>query len=157
MTDLNEKLSLLLDDYADDNAAATLDEVIGDVNLQYRTRRYRMIGEAMRHELPPAIDTGFHSAVMARIDDQAEAQTHSPRAQSPQQPAAKHSILSWVTMPLAGLAVAASVALVTVALWHPPEPEPGHPGHRLVSADQQKIQQLVEQQIQRVAVPGSTR
>ena len=30
MTDLNEKLSLLLDDYADEKAAATLDEVIGD-------------------------------------------------------------------------------------------------------------------------------
>ena len=157
MTDLNEKLSLLLDDYADDNAAATLDEVIGDVNLQYRTRRYRMIGEAMRHELPPAIDTGFHSAVMARIDDQAEAQTHSPRAQSPQQPAAKRSVLSWVTRPLAGLAVATSVALVTVALWQPPEPEPGQPGDSLVSADQRKIQQLVEPQIQSVAVPVSTR
>ena len=55
MTDLNEKLSLLLDDYADDNSTATLDEVIGDVNLQYSARRYRMIGEAMRNELPPLL------------------------------------------------------------------------------------------------------
>ena len=30
MTDLNEKLSLLLDDYTDDDSTATLDEVIGD-------------------------------------------------------------------------------------------------------------------------------
>ena len=29
-----------------------------------------MIGETMRNELPPAIDTGFHSAVMARIHHQ---------------------------------------------------------------------------------------
>ena len=159
MTDLNEKLSFLLDDYTDDNAAATLDEVIGDVNLQYRTRRYRMIGEAMRNELPPAIDTGFHSAVMARIDDQVETQTHSPRAQAAQQPAAaKHSILNWVTLkPLAGLAVAASVAVVTVALWQPLKQESGQLDDSLVSADQQKIQQLVGQQIPGGAVPVSTR
>jgi negative regulator of sigma E activity len=157
MTDLNEKLSLLLDDYTDDNAAATLDEVIGDVNLQYRTRRYRMIGEAMRNVLPPAIDTGFHSAVMARIDDQAQMQTHSPRAQAPQQPAAKHSILSWVARPLAGLAVAVSVAMLTVALWQPLKQESGQLDDSLVSADQQKIQQLVGQQIQGGAVPVSTR
>ena len=58
MTDLNEKLSLLLDDYSEDDIDSTIDEVIGDVNLQYRTRRYRIIGEAMRNELPQAIDTG---------------------------------------------------------------------------------------------------
>jgi negative regulator of sigma E activity len=158
MTDLNEKLSLLLDDYTDDNVAATLVEVIGDVNLQYRARRYRMIGEAMRNELPPAIDTGFHSAVMARIDDQVETQTHSSRAQAPQQPAVKHSILSWVPLkPLAGLAVAASVAVVTVALWQPLKQESGQLDDSLVSADQQKIQQLVGQQIPGGAVPVSTR
>jgi negative regulator of sigma E activity len=157
MTDLNEKLSLLLDDYADDNSAATLDEVIADVNLQYSARRYRMIGEAMRNELPPAVDTGFHSAVMSRIHDQTETQAHSPRSKTPQQAAAKRSILNWVTRPLAGLAVAASVAMVTVALWQPLKQEPGQLDDSLVSADQQKIQQLAGQQVQGGAVPVSTR
>ena len=155
MTDLNEKLSLLLDDYADDNADATLDEVIGDVNLQYRARRYRMIGEALRNELPPAIDTSFHSAVMAQIHGQVEAQAHGPGSKAPQEPVAKPSILRWVTLkPLAGLAVAASVAMVTVALW---QQESGQLDDSLVSADQQKIQQLVEQKIPGGAVPVSTR
>jgi negative regulator of sigma E activity len=153
MTDLNEKLSFLLDDYADDKTAATLDEVIDDVNLQYRTRRYRMIGEAMRNELPPAIDTSFHGSVMARIHEQAEA--HSSRSELPQVAATKHSMLSWMTLkPLAGMAVAASVAMVTIALW---QQQPGPPDDSLVSAEQQKIQQLAKQQIQGGAVPVSAR
>ena len=158
MTDLNEKLSLLLDDYADDKAddkaTATLDEVVGDVNLQYRARRYRMIGEAMRNELPAAIDTGFHSTVMARIRDQAETPAHDHRSNELQAPAAKRSLLSWMTLkPLAGMAVAASVAMVTVALW---QQKSGGPGDGLVSADQQKIEQLAGQQIPGGAVPVST-
>ena len=147
MTDQNEKLSLLLDDYAEDEAATTIDEVIADVNLQYRVRRYRMIGEAMRHELPAAIDTSFHSAVMAKIHDQ------GPQSKAPHQPAAKSSLLSWVTLkPLAGLAVAASVAMVTVAWW---QQESGQLDDSLVKADQQKIQQLAGKQIQGGAVPVS--
>jgi len=158
MTDLNEKLSLLLDDYADDNSAATLDEVIVDVNLQYSARRYRMIGEAMRNELPPAIDTGFHSAVMARIHDQAEVQEHNARSKVSSEAAARPSILSWARLkPLAGLAVAASVAMVTIALWQPLKQESGQPGDSIATVDQQKIQQFVGQQVQGGAVPVSTR
>jgi negative regulator of sigma E activity len=158
MTDLNEKLSLLLDDYTDDDSTATLDQVIGDVNLQYRTRRYRMIGEALRNELPPAIDTSFHSAVMARIHDQAEVQAHNSGSITPQQATAKSSLLSWVGLkPLAGLAVAASVALVTILLWQPVKQESGQLDDSVASSDQQKIQQLAEQQIQGGAVPVSTR
>ena len=156
MTDLNEKLSLLLDDYADDNADATIDEVIGDINLQYRTRRYRIIGEAMRNELPQAIDTGFHSAVMAQIHDQAAVPTPAPIAA--QESTVRHSLLSWMTLkPLAGLAIAASVAMITVALWQPLKQEPGQPGDGLVSADQEKIQKLAGQQLEGGAVTVSTR
>ena len=157
MTDLNEKLSLLLDDYTDDDSTATLDEVIGDVNLQYRARRYRMIGEAMRNELPSAIDTSFNSAVMARIHDQAETQAHSPGSKATQQAAVKYSFLNWVTRPLAGLAVAAGVAVVTVALWQPLNQESGPLDDNLANVDQQKIQQLAGQQFQGGAVPVSTR
>lgn len=157
MTEQNEKLSLLLDDYADDSADATLDEVIGDVNLQYQVRRYRIIGEVMRNELPPAVDTGFHNAVMAQIQDQAEAQTHNHAAKVTSEVAAKSSILSWARLkPLAGLAVAASVAMVTVALWQPLEQESGQPGDSVASVEQRKIQLLAEQKIQGGAVPVST-
>jgi hypothetical protein len=49
------------------------------------------------------------------------------------------------------------VALVTVALWQPLKQESGQLDDSLVSADQQKIQQLAGQQIQGTAVPASTR
>ena len=150
MTDLNEKLSLLLDDYTDDNIDTTIDEVIGDINLQYCTRRYRIIGEAMRNELPQAIDAGFHNAVMAQIRDQAALPDSVPPAA--RESAVRPSLLNWMTLkPLAGLAVAASVALVTVALWQPLKQESGQPGDGFVSADQEKIQKLAGQQL-----PGTT-
>jgi sigma-E factor negative regulatory protein RseA len=157
MTDLNEKLSLLLDDYSEDNIDSTIDEVIDDVNLQYRTRRYRIIGEAMRNELPQAIDTGFHNTVMAQLHDQAVAPDPAPTAA--QESAVRHSLLSWMSLkPLAGLAVAASVALVTIALWQPLKQESGQFDEDLVStAEQQKIQKLAGQQLQAGAVPVSTR
>lgn len=152
MTEHNEKLSYLLDDYRGDNPEATLDEVIGDVNLQYRMRRYQIIGDAMRHELPQAIDTDFHQSVMARIREQAE---DSPQMSTQGSTASR---LSWLTLrPFAGLAVAASVALVTVALWQPLKQESGKPDDTLVSADQQKIEQLAGQQVKGGAVPVSTR
>jgi sigma-E factor negative regulatory protein RseA len=156
MTDLNEKLSLLLDDYADDNADATIDEVIGDANLQYRARRYRMIGEVIRNELPQAIDTGFHGAVMAQIRDQAV--EHNPGPKTAQETRARHWLQNWVTLkPLAGMAVAASVALITVALWQPIQQESGQPDDDIATKDQEKIQTLVKQQVPVDAVPVSTR
>ncbi|MCP4388253.1 MAG: hypothetical protein GY802_08155 [Gammaproteobacteria bacterium] len=154
MTDQDEKLSYLLDDYPGENAEAELDEVLGDVNLQYRARRYQMIGTAMRHELPQAVDTDFHNTVMARIRQQA---TDAQDSESPIPTATpKPSVLSWVTLkPFAGLAVAASVALVTVALWQPLQ-QSEQLDKALVSADQQKVQQLAGQQIQGAAVQAST-
>ena len=157
MTDTNEKLSLLLDDYSEDNIDVTIDEVAGDVNLQYRTRRYRIIGEAMRNELPRAIDTDFHNTVMAQIRDQAV--VPGPATTAARESALRHPLLSWMSLkPMAGFAVAASVALVTVALWQPLKQESGQFDEDLVStADQQKIKQLAGQQGQTVIVPVSTR
>ena len=55
------------------------------------------------------------------------------------------------------MAVAASVAVVTVALWQPLQIRDGLSNDALVSADEQKIQQLAGQQITGGAVPVSTR
>jgi sigma-E factor negative regulatory protein RseA len=157
MKQQDENLSLLLDDFSDADVDSVLDEVIADVNLQYRVRRYRMIGDVMRNELPAAIDTGFHQQVMARIGQQ-------PQPADPVgKPAAgvtSHALplmaRAWFK-PFAGLAVAASVALVTVALWQPLQPESALTDASLASADEQKIQQLAGQQIAGGAVPVSTR
>jgi sigma-E factor negative regulatory protein RseA len=149
-------LSLLLDDYTDDSIDATLDEVIADVNLQYSGRRYRMIGEAMRNELPEAIDTGFHSTVMAQIS--AEAVAQNPRSQAVSEPVVKQRFFnrSWLK-PFAGLAVAASVAMITVVLWQSDDQGPGNDADGSVSIEQQKIQRLAGQKLKGIAVPVSTR
>jgi len=157
MKQQDEKLSLLLDDYSDANVDAVLDEVIADVNLQYRVRRYRMIGDVLRSELPAAIDTGFHQQVMAKVQQQAQpgGPVRNPAASvTPSAPPLMAR--SWFR-PFAGVAVAASVALVTVALWQPLQPQTGVSDGGLVSADEQKIQQLADQQIAGAAVPASTR
>jgi negative regulator of sigma E activity len=148
MTELDEKLSFLIDDHRGENADTDLDEVIGDVNLQYRMRRYRIIGDAMRHELPRAIDTGFHSAVMARV--QAEVIVKDPVPETLIKTTRDTSTGAWTWLkPFAGLAVAASVAIVTVTLWQPLSQGTGQSEDDLVSsADQKKIEQLAGQQVQ---------
>jgi len=155
MTDQDEKLSFLLDDHPGENADTNLEEVMGDVNLQYRARRYRMIGEVIRHELPEAIDTNFHINVMAQIRNQESDPVTGSAV--PETNAGNTSILSWIGLkPFAGLAVAASVAIVTVALWQPLKQESGQGDTGLVSAEQQKIQQLVRQQVPGGVVTAST-
>jgi len=156
MTEHDEKLAYLLDDYSGESADAAIDEIKGDVNLQYRMRRYQMIGEAMRHALPPAIDLDFHKSVMASVHAEA-AIAKASKKEKPAPADETSSILSWASLkPLAGLAVAASVAVVTVALWQPLQKESGQSGNEVVSADQ-KVQELAEQPIKGVAVPVSTR
>lgn len=152
MTDLDEKLSYLLDDHGGDDATAAIDDAIADVNLQYRMRRYRMIGEVMRHELPEAIDTGFNQAVMARIRE--ESREVAPPAADEATPVS--SLLNWASFkPFAGLALAASVALVTVALWQPLQQETNAVEDQLVSADQEMIEQIADSLGQANAVPAS--
>jgi len=153
MTELDKKLSYLLDGYPGENAGAALDEVVADVNLQYSMRRYQMIGAAMRHELPASIDTCFHDQVMAKIYAE---QPQKAQSEMGARPGKVTSLLSWINLkPLAGLALAASVAVVTVSLWQPDNQQNGNQTDGLVSAEQQKIEQLAGQQIQGVAVPAS--
>lgn len=146
MTDLDSKLSVLLDDdTAGVDADAAIDEALGDVNLQYRMRRYRMIGEVMRNELPPAVDTDFHSTVMARVRAEAAAQHTAPRESVETTAAGAADSLfarSWLK-PLSGLALAAGVAVVTVSLWQPPQEQIDGP---VVTNDQdERLRQLAEQ------------
>jgi len=152
MKQQDENLSLLLDDDLDADVDAVLDEVISDVNLQYRMRRYQMIGEALRNELPQTLDTEFHGNVMARIRAEVGDSNQQLGREAAPVPLLERS---WFR-PFAGLAVAASVAIVTVALWQPLQNGEGVNSEALVNADQQKIKQLAQQQISASVVPAST-
>jgi sigma-E factor negative regulatory protein RseA len=156
MKQQDEKLSILLDDDAEADLNAELDEVMADVNLQYRMRRYQIIGAAMRNELQQTVNTDFHHQVMAKIQEQLPtAELRGSGNDSSRASTAPLMARSWFR-PFAGLTVAASVALVTVALWQPLQQDPGL-NDGLASADQQKIDQLASQQIAGSAVPVSSR
>ena len=68
MTDQQEKLSALLDDYRDDDEnRALLRDLQADVNQQYTIQRYQMIGDVMRKELPDQIQLDLVSRVRASV------------------------------------------------------------------------------------------
>ena len=121
------------------------------MNLQYRVRRYRMIGEVMRNELPRAVDLDFHHAVMARIRTEDALQAAAePVASKPQ------TTPPWSRWkPFAGLAVAASVALVTVSLWQPLQQETDTVEAGVASAETIKIQEIARRLDTGTPVPAS--
>ncbi len=140
MNEPHDNLSLLLDEFADDEQSKrALDEVEADVNLQYRLRRYAMIGQAMRHELPEQISANFSTSVMAQVN------AINPGAK----PAiAQPPMWAWSKLkPFAGLAIAASVAMVSITLWQTVnlDSSPAAGSQQVVIVDQQNPdQQKVE-------------
>jgi negative regulator of sigma E activity len=155
MSEQQDKLSSLMDEFSgDEQSRRMLDEVEGDVNLQYRLRRYQMIGQVMRHELPRQIDNDFSTNVMAKIDATGSAPGKAGAARS--ETKTRQSIWTWSVMkPVAGLAVALSVAVVSVTLWQSVNVgiDTGQSSEQLVSADQKKIELLARKQVQTSAVP----
>ncbi len=112
MNESREKLSSLLDDYRSaESDGAVLDQVLGDVNQRYTLRRYQLIGEVMRNEVPSRIKPGFAADVMAQIEQE-------PALHAPQPAPGESTATSWfwsvLFKPLAGVAVAATVAFVAV-------------------------------------------
>lgn len=114
MSDQQHRLSVLLDDYRhSDEDKTALSELQSDVNLQYTQQRYQMIGDVMRKELPDSIRPDFAAHVKAQI-----AQEPTLNVQNDLTPGSEQQSSSWWSLlfkPAAGLAIAASVALVTVS------------------------------------------
>jgi len=158
MTEHQDKMSFLLDEFSgDEQSKAVLDEVEGDVNLQYNMRRYQMIGEVMRHELPSQIDTDFSANVMAQIS-QIEIAANVPD-DSNSSIKSRLSIWTWSLMkPFAGMALAASVAVVSITLWQSTNVDinSGQATDKVASADEQKIERLASQPFQFNAVNVSS-
>lgn len=99
----DEHLSALVDDEAGDfERRRMLDELSTDEDDRQRWSRYHLIGDIMRGDTPPAIDTGFAARVSAAIAE--ETMEEAP---------ATHR-MSRMAKPVAGFAMAASVAVATV-------------------------------------------
>ena len=117
MNELDEKLSVVLDEYADDQKSqSVLNEVIDDVNLQYQMRRYQMIGDILRHELPDHLNLDLNHQIMSKIEEiEVTPDSSSNTVKATEQKAA---FWHWASLkPFAGFAVAATVAVVSVTLW----------------------------------------
>lgn len=156
MTEHDEKLAYLLDGHGDAAADDAIDEALGDVNFQYRMRRYLIIGEALRNQLPRQIDTDFHKSVMAGVHAEA-AIAKASRKHPAAMVAVDAPVSSWARLrPFAGLAIAAGVALVTVALWQPLKDGAGQPEKDVVDLIPEEISPYLAPQLQVTAVPVST-
>ena len=157
MSESDEKLSLILDAYpGNEESHAVLDEVIGDVNLQYQIRRYQMIGDVMRHELPDQINLDLGQQIMTEVQ---QIKASEASAGNTSKARITSSFWSWASLkPLAGFAVAASVAVVTVTIWQSVSTGtlPEQDDNQVVSIEQQKIEKLASQPIQGNAVTVSS-
>jgi len=114
MNEQRENLSALIDDYQQSESdQSLLNDVLGDVNKQYTLRRYQMIGEVMRNETPEAIKLDFAADVMSQIEKESVLQV-KPQPENKQ---SEQSSWFWSVLfkPVAGLAVAATVAVVAVS------------------------------------------
>ncbi len=106
-TKKDEYVSALVDDEAGlFESRRFVDEVLRNDTERARWARYHLIGEAMRGGLPKVVDSGFANRVMREID--AEPALH---VDHPVDFARVHS--RWMR-PVAGFAMAASVAVVSV-------------------------------------------
>jgi sigma-E factor negative regulatory protein RseA len=103
---LHEQLSALVDDQLTEAEQALLmKRLAGDSDLHRRLARYQLISDTMRNQLPDHVDPGFSARVQAVVRNE-------PVAARSQLPSGKR--LAALLKPAAGLAVAASVAVVAV-------------------------------------------
>ena len=99
---LHEQLSALVDDeLAPAEHALLVKRLAQDNELLDRLARYQLISDGLQNHLPGRVDAGFHRRVRAALQD----------APVPQAGAGR---LARLVKPLAGVAVAASVAVVAV-------------------------------------------
>ena len=157
MTEQQDKISFLLDEFSgDEQSRAVLDEIEDDVNLQYNMRRYQMIGQVMRHELPRHVNIDFTADAMAQINQiENPAMADNSRVDI----ANRQSIWTWAVMkPFAGMSIAVSVAMVSITLWQSSSVNSNSEPtiDQIVSIDQQKIDRLVSQSVQANAVVVSS-
>lgn len=111
--DLREQLSALVDDELRRDEAGFLCRRVGrDEAAVDQLGHYFLISDALRRQLPETLDCRLAERVAAALRDE------------PGIPAARHELARRLVRPLAGLGVAASVAMVAVTFWSPQAQSP---------------------------------
>jgi sigma-E factor negative regulatory protein RseA len=104
--DINEQLSALVDGELPSTEADLLRRQVGrDGQVRERLGRYQMISDAMTNHLPNAVDPGFAARVRSAVEQEPVCSSDA---------AAGAGRLQRMLKPLAGLAIAASVATVAI-------------------------------------------
>lgn len=99
---LHEQISALVDDELEEREQALLlRQLENDAELTGRLSRFQIISDALQNHLPETLSSGFHARVQAALAD--EPPVHRQR-----------SSVAALFKPVAGLALAASVAMVAV-------------------------------------------
>ncbi len=115
MKEEHEKLSSLLDEFnGSEPESKDLDELLRDVNQRNTVGRYQLIGDAMRNELPPMVNHDFAAEMRVLIDDEPSYNISSSATQHQKPEPAPAAVWGWLFKPVAGFAVAAAVAVITV-------------------------------------------
>lgn len=99
-----EQLSCLMDGDTSVSVDATLKSVEADPALRAAWQRYHLIGDSLREQLPAQIDPGFSARVASLIQ-------HEPAILAPQRSGRR---MQQFLKPAAGMAIAASVAIVAL-------------------------------------------
>ncbi|MEX0951679.1 MAG: sigma-E factor negative regulatory protein [Gammaproteobacteria bacterium] len=99
-----EQLSGLMDGDTSVSVDATLKSVEADPALRAAWQRYHLIGDSLREQLPAQIDPGFSARVASLIQ-------HEPAILAPQRSGRR---MQQFLKPAAGMAIAASVAIVAL-------------------------------------------
>jgi len=100
--EFKERVSALVDsELTSFESRRLIDELENDAALRKRWSRYHLIGDILRDEVPVKIDRNFAAGVMERVHQETASGTVSIHANT------------W-RKPLAGVAIAASVAVVSL-------------------------------------------
>jgi len=152
-----ERLSVVLDDYdASPSHQQALDEVLKDVNDVYAIRRYQMIGDVMRNELPEQVSSILATNIKSQIALEEEIQGASNSPVKTNNSNSRHWLQS-LFKPLVGLAIAASVAVVSVSLWQTLElnQQSGAESDQLATITEQKVKRFTAMKANTSAVTVS--
>ena len=99
---LHEQISALVDDeLAEAEHALLIKRLTDDASMRDRLSRYQLISDSLQNHMPRKTDPDFNIGVQLALQDEPDVQAEPAR-------------LTRLFKPLAGLAVAASVAVVAV-------------------------------------------
>lgn len=112
--DRTEDISAMIDDELGRDSQHLIDDLLDTPSLQQRWRSYHLIRDSLQQQLPAKLDTTLASQISAKIDNE-------PHILAP----LKKTQQAYLK-PLAGLAIAASVAVLAIVVMQPNQE--GKPG-----------------------------